>query len=132
MKQPQSAAIYARISRDQEGSGMGVARQLEDCHRLADSLGWAVTEEYVDNDVSAYTRRKVRPAFQRMVADITDGRRDAVVIYHPDRLTRQPFELEQFLVALDSAKVRSVRFVVGDMDLGTGDGLMVVRIMLAM
>jgi DNA invertase Pin-like site-specific DNA recombinase len=126
-----AAAIYARISSDVEGSGLGVSRQLDDCRKLADSLGWSVAEEYVDNDLSAYSG-KHRPAYERMLADLRDGERDAVIVYHVDRLSRRPIELEQFLEALDAAKVRLVRFVVGDTDLSTGDGLMVVRILAAM
>lgn len=104
---------------------------MEDCRKLADQLGWAVAEEYVDNDVSAYSGRR-RPAYERMLADIEAGDRDAVIVYHIDRLTRRPIELEQFLAVLDVAKVRQVRFVAGDTDLSTGDGLMVVRILAAM
>lgn len=83
------------------------------------------------NDVSAYSG-KVRPQYQRMLADLQDGQRDAVIVYHVDRLTRRPLELEQFVSALDAAKVKRVRFVVGDMDLGTGDGLMIARMLGAM
>ncbi|HEV2886086.1 MAG TPA: recombinase family protein, partial [Jatrophihabitans sp.] len=108
-----------------------MTRQLEDCRKLADSLGWSVAEEYVDNDLSAYSGKR-RPGYERMLADLRDGERDAVIVYHVDRLTRRPIELEQFLEALDAAKVRLVRFVVGDTDLTTGDGLMVVRILAAM
>jgi site-specific DNA recombinase len=125
-----AAAIYARISSDVEGSGLGVARQLEDCRKLADSLGWPVAEEYVDNDLSAYSGKR-RPGYERMLADLRDGERDAVIVYHVDRLTRRPIELEQFLEAMDAAKVRQVRFVVGDTDLNTGDGLLVVRMLAA-
>jgi site-specific DNA recombinase len=98
---------------------------------MARDLGWTVAEEYVDNDLSAYSG-KARPAYQRMLDDLRDGLRDAVIVYHVDRLTRRPVELEEFVAALDTAKVRHVRFVVGDMDLGTGDGLMVARILGAM
>ena len=108
-----------------------MARQLEDCRKLADSLGWAVAEEYVDNDLSAYSGKR-RPSYERMLGDLRDGDRDAVIVYHVDRLTRRPIELEQFLEALDAARVRQVRFVVGDTDLSTGDGLMVVRILAAL
>src|SRR5664280_2636329 len=121
-----AAAVYARISSDVEGGGQGVTRQLEDCRRLAGELGWLVAEEYVDNDLSAYSG-KTRPGYERMLADLRDGTRDAVLVYHVDRLTRRPIELEQFVAALDAARVRHVRFVVGDMDLGSGDGLLVAR-----
>lgn len=66
-----------------------------------------------------------------MLADLRDGERDAVIVYHVDRLTRRPIELEQFLEAIDVAKVRQVRFLVGDTDLNTGDGLLVVRMLAA-
>jgi len=128
---PRAAAIYARISSDTEGSGLGVQRQVEDCQRLAATLGWAVADQYVDNDLSAYSG-KTRPEYQRMLEDLRDGSRDAVIVYHLDRLTRVPAELEDFVAVVDAAKVRHVRFVAGDTDIATGDGLMVARILGAM
>ena len=91
-----SAAVYARISSDQTGEGLGVQRQLEDCRRLATERGWIIGEEYIDNDISAY-RGKTRPEYARMLEDIEAGRRDAVIAYHQDRLTRRPMEWEQFV-----------------------------------
>jgi DNA invertase Pin-like site-specific DNA recombinase len=109
---------------------MGVARQVEDCQRRAKELGWTVAEVYQDNDFSAYSGKK-RPAYQRMLADLSDGTRDGVLVYHVHRLTRRPIELEEFIATLDTAKVHNVRFVVGDSDIMTGDGLMVVRMLAA-
>src|SRR3712207_4958755 len=125
-----AAAVYARISSDSEGRALGVTRQLEDCRRLADQMGWPVAQEYVDNDLSAYSGKR-RPAYQQLLTDVADGLRDAVICYHVDRLTRRPVELEQFVATVDAAGVRQVRFVSGDMDLGTGDGLLIGRIMAA-
>lgn len=130
VKTPQAAAIYARISSDVEGTGAGVQRQVEDCQQLAEELGWTVAGEYVDNDISAYSGKR-RPAYQRMLEDLADGTVDAVLVYHIDRLTRRPIELEEFLAVVDRAKVRHVRFVTGDTDLHTGDGLLMARIMAA-
>lgn len=53
-------------------------------------------EEYVDNDISAYSG-KPRPAYARMIADVTGGLRDAVLVYNLDRLHRRPVELEEFV-----------------------------------
>jgi site-specific DNA recombinase len=41
--------VYTRISSDQEGLGLGVQRQLEDCRKLAAGRGWTVAEDYIDN-----------------------------------------------------------------------------------
>ena len=131
MSTPIAAAIYARISSDQDGTALGVTRQLADCRELATRLDWTVVEEYVDNDLSAFSGKR-RPAYERMVDDIADGHRDGVLVYHVDRLTRRPMELEQFLEIVTSAKVRHVQFVSGaNVDIGNGDGLMVLRMMAA-
>ena len=78
------AAIYARISSDREGDQLGVRRQLEDCERMAEQRGWQVAERYVDDDVSAYNGR-VRPEYQRMLADLRSGHVEAVAVWHADR-----------------------------------------------
>ncbi len=126
-----AAAVYARISSDQDGTALGVQRQVKDCRKLAGGLGWTIAEEYVDNDISAFSGKR-RPRYEAMLADIAEGRRDAVLVYHADRLTRRPIELEQFLEVVTAAGVGHVRFVAGgDLDLGNGDGLLVLRMLAA-
>jgi len=105
-KRARSAAVSARISSDQDGTALGVTHQLDDCRRLADDLGWAVAAEYVDNDLSAWGSKR-RPEYERMMDDPAEGRRDGVVVYHQDRLTRRPSELEQFVDVLDQGRRRS-------------------------
>ncbi|CAN5562236.1 recombinase family protein [soil metagenome] len=125
-----AAAIYARISRDVTGEGLGVERQLADCRELAERRGWIVAEEYIDNDISAY-RGKTRPAYERMLEDIAEGRRDGVLAYHTDRLTRRPIELEQFTGVCEAAGVRLFATVTADIDLGNDDGMFLARILAA-
>nr|WP_170826043.1 recombinase family protein [Mycobacterium malmoense] len=126
----QSAAIYARISADVEGTGLGVARQLEDCRKLAADRGWPVGAEYVDNDVSAYSG-KPRAQYARMLADLKSGARDSVIVYNLDRLHRRPVELEEFVALCESVGVRDVATVTADIDLGNDDGLFMARIFAA-
>ncbi|GLD42913.1 serine recombinase [Mycobacterium kiyosense] len=125
-----SAAIYARISSDAEGTGLGVARQLEDCRKLAADRGWPVGGEYVDNDVSAFSG-KPRQQYARMLADLGSGDRDAVIVYNLDRLHRRPVELEEFVTLCESVGVRDVATVTADIDLGNDDGLFMARIFAA-
>jgi len=125
-----SAAIYARISADVEGTGLGVARQVQDCRKLAADRGWPVGGEYVDNDVSAYSG-KPRPEYGRMLADLSSGARDAVIVYNLDRLHRRPVELEEFVALCESVGVREVATVTADIDLGNDDGLFMARIFAA-
>ena len=129
MSKPVAVAVYARISSDQDGTALGVSRQLEDCRKLAEREGWTVAEEYVDNDISAFSGKR-RPGYERLLVDLRDGLRDAVIVYHQDRLTRRPIELEQFLEIVTAAGVQHVRFVAGaNVDMYDGDGLMVLRVL---
>lgn len=120
------AAVYVRISDDSVGDGLGVARQERDCRELSDRLGWTVAEVYCDNSISAYSG-KVRPAYERMLTDLAEGRRQALVCWDVDRLTRRPVELEQII---DLAERRGVALasVGGEIDLSTPQGRLTARI----
>ena len=76
---------------------------VEDCAKLCAQRGWT-TVEYVDNDTSA-SNGKTRPAYQRMLADIREGRVDAVVAWNLDRLHRRPIELEHFIALADQKHI---------------------------
>ncbi len=122
--------MYARISDDRTGEGLGVARQVRDCHKLAEERGWVVVGEYVDNDLSAY-RGKRRPRYEAMMDDLRAGGFDAIVAYHQDRLTRTPPEFEAFLTACEHAGMTHFATVTGYADLQHGDSVMVARIFAA-
>lgn len=124
---PKAAAIYARISSDRAGQGLGVERQERLCRELADRKGWPVTEVYVDNDLSAYSGSP-RPAYQTLCRDIEDGRVDAVLCVDLDRLTRRPVELEVFIDLADRHGI-ALANASGDTDLSTSDGRFRARIM---
>lgn len=125
---PNAAAVYARISSDPEGDQLGVSRQVADCRTLAERRGWPVAECYVDDDRSAYSG-KPRPEYRRMLDDIRAGAVDAVVVWHLDRLHRQPKELEEFFEVCDAARLTALASVTGDTDLSTHDGRFLARIL---
>jgi len=80
----------------------------------------------VDNDISA-TTGKIRPAYRRLLDDLSEGLVDAVVVWDLDRLHRRPIELEEFLDLADRYKI-ALATVGGDVDLATPQGRMVARI----
>ena len=125
---PKAAAIYARISSDRDGQQLGVLRQVADCRALAERRGWPVAEVYTDDDQSAYNG-KARPAYRRLLVDMHAGSVDAVLVWHLDRLHRQPKELEEFFEACDAAGVTHLASVTGDVDLATHDGRFMARIL---
>jgi site-specific DNA recombinase len=125
---PAHPALYVRISDDREGESKGVNRQLEDGLALAAARGWPEPAIYNDNDKSAWKRTVVRDDFRRLLADIADGSVDALIVYDSDRFYRQPRELEEFLDVCEGAKVTELTQVTGDVDLGSTDGRLTLRI----
>jgi DNA invertase Pin-like site-specific DNA recombinase len=122
------AAIYTRISKDREGAGLGVERQLGDCQELANQLRWDIVEVFSDNDLSAYNG-KHRPGYDALCAALEDGKAQAVIAWHTDRLHRRPIELEAFIDLCERRRieVRTVR--AGHLDLSTPSGRMVARML---
>lgn len=121
-------AIYCRISEDREGAGLGVQRQEADCRKAAAARGWTVADVLVDNDLSAYSG-KPRPAYRQLLAGLKAGDYDAVMVWHLDRLTRRPIELEEFFDTCDAAAVVDLASCTGDIDLSTHDGRFMARIL---
>lgn len=140
MTSASTAAIYVRISDDKAEDGAGVGRQERDCRELAERRGWSVGEVYVENDTSAYKRRKVRlpdgstafrvvrPAFRRLLDDLTAGRAHAFVAYDLDRVARDPRDLEDLIDVVQAGKI-STAVVTGDVNLSTTDGVFMARTM---
>jgi DNA invertase Pin-like site-specific DNA recombinase len=122
-----TAGIYARISRDRVGAGLGVERQEKDCRALAEALDWSVSDVYVDNDISAFSGRS-RPDYERLLGDVENGRLDAVISWHCDRLHRSPIELERYITICDARGVPTHAVKAGALDLSTASGRMTARI----
>lgn len=123
-----TCSIYCRISRDKTGLGTGVERQESDCRDLAKRLGWEVREVFVDNDLSAstYSKRK-RPQYERLLARIEAGEVKGVVAWHPDRLHRQPTELERYIALAEQHGVTTHTVQAGQWDLSTPAGRLNAR-----
>lgn len=124
------ALVYARISKDQNGEQAGVSRQVEACRDLVDQRGWTLVGEHVDNDISAYSGKR-RPQYLAMLAAVEAGEADAIVVWHPDRLTRNPREIEDLLDLVESRRLRVASCQAGEVDLSTPSGRAVARTLVA-
>lgn len=129
---PRAAGIYCRLSYAPDGSLEKVERQEGDCRVLADRLGWPISEAHVfhDNNRSAWQRGRKRPGWDAMLAAIDAGEIDAIIVYHGDRLIRQPFDLEKLLSISDSRGVR-LASPSGVRNLDSADDRFILRIEVA-
>jgi DNA invertase Pin-like site-specific DNA recombinase len=91
------AGIYTRMSVAAIGDTTKVEDQESISRGLAKHRDWEVVEVYCDNSRSAWQRNRKRPGWDRMLADVEAGKINAIIVYHGDRLVRQPRDLEDLL-----------------------------------
>jgi len=98
-------AIYTRKSTDE---GLNMEFNTLDAQREAAEAfinsqrheGWVVLpEQYDDGGYSGGTME--RPALQRLIAEVTAGKVDAIVVYKVDRLSRSLLDFSRIMETLD-------------------------------
>lgn len=79
--------IYVRVStQEQAKEGYSVGEQQKRLEKYCEAKGWDVYDVYIDGGYSGADTD--RPALQRMLRDIADGRIEGVLVYKLDRLSR--------------------------------------------
>jgi DNA invertase Pin-like site-specific DNA recombinase len=100
-------AIYTRKSSEegleQDFNSLHAQREACAAYILSQaSEGWSLMDgDYDDGGLSGGTL--ARPALQRLLADITAGKIDIVVVYKVDRLTRSLLDFAKLVEAFDKA-----------------------------
>lgn len=126
-KGPARAALYCRMSVAEMGDLEKVDRQEADCRTVCDRMNWTPAQVFVDNNRSAWQRNRSRPAWDAMLEGVREGRFDAIVVYHGDRLIRQPYDLE-LLLNLASEKGIRLASPTGTRNLDSADDRFILRI----
>lgn len=123
------AAIYCRISLSRFGDTLKVDDQERICRDLAAARGWATCDAqvYKDNSVSAWRRDRKRPGWDAMLAAVERHEVNAIIVYHGDRLIRQPWDLELLLRLADDRRIQ-LASATGQRDLSNEDDRFIVRI----
>ncbi len=102
--------LYARKSTEDEGRQIrSIEDQIFECEQLANNLGIKVTKPYIEETKSA-KEPDTRPKFKQMINDIKDGKYDAIICWHPDRLCRNMVEGGQIIHLLDTGVLKDIRF----------------------
>lgn len=95
-------ALYLRVSVADAQTPENQLRQLDE---TVQRLGWHVVEVFTDHGISGAKGRDRRPAFDRLLKGVTQGRFDLVAAWSVDRLGRSLSDLVAFLNELQAQKV---------------------------
>jgi site-specific DNA recombinase len=83
-----TTAMYTRVSSDQQTENKKIGSQVDELLGFAEEHGYVVPEEYVFKDEGYSGAILVRPGLERVRDLSAEGHIQAVLIYSPDRLSR--------------------------------------------
>jgi len=86
---PRRAAIYVRVSSEEQVQGYSLDAQERASRMYCELHGWDIVNLYRDEGRSARTEQIAkRPAFAKMLEDAEAGRIDVVIVHKLDRFAR--------------------------------------------
>ena len=110
----QYCGIYARLSTTQQEEGTSLDTQIERCEAAALDLGYVVKPEFVWRESWTGTEL-ARPVLDQVRQVVEAGSVDAVVVYSPDRLARDPLYMVMLVREFQESGV-ALHFVLGASD----------------
>ena len=106
MEQKVRAALYARVSDEEQVDGYSIDAQKRAFHALIQGRGWVPGGEYVDEGRSARTDdMRKRPMFKKAIYEALAGKYDVLVVHKIDRFSRNLKVTVDYLEKLAKAGV---------------------------
>src|SRR5499433_337438 len=106
----ETAAIYGRVSSQDQILGYSLEAQLKACRQWAEKNGYKVAREYVEEGHSAFRNLDKREAFRDLLSDAASKQHpfDLVIVHKLDRLFRDSLESSTTRAILKRERVRLV------------------------
>ena len=111
----QQAAVYVRVSSDQQGRNYSLATQEAACREYAAAQGYEVAEQHVYRETHTAAELYERPELSRLREAMGQGEFEALVCYDPDRFSRNQVHTALLQHFCDRAGV-TLRFALFDFE----------------
>ncbi len=117
--------LYARVSKDEQNIETQLVALKDYCQRN----NYKITETYLDNGISGSTDN--RPAFNKMLEDMRNGKINCVIVYKLDRIGRS---LQHLLNLFEEFKNRDIEFIslTQNINTNTPEGKMFLRMLMVL
>ena len=131
---PTRCAVYTRKSTEeglqQEFNSLDAQREAAEAYIASQKAeGWVCLPDRYDD--GGFTGGNMdRPALQRLVADIEDGKIDCIVVYKVDRLSRSLIDFSKIVDVLERHNVSFVS-VTQQFNTGTSMGRLMLNVLLS-
>ena len=116
------AALYARVSTEEQVEGYSIDAQRRAFTTLCESRQWTPYREYIEEGKSAHTDDlRKRPVFREAMDDALTGKYDVLVVHKIDRFSRKLRVTLEYFEKLGKAGVGFVS-IQNDIDYSTPTG----------
>lgn len=116
------AALYARVSSEEQVEGYSIDAQRRAFRQFCESREWEQNREYVEEGKSAHTNDLAkRPVFKQAINDAIAGEYDVLVVHKIDRFSRRLKVTLEYFEKLGKAGVGFVS-IQNDIDYSTPTG----------
>lgn len=105
--------LYARKSTTDEARQVrSIPDQIKECLEFADRLGLnVVNRRFPIRETRSAKTKNLRPQFTQMLKDIKAGKYDGILVWHPDRLSRNMMEGGEIIDLIDLKIIKDLKFV---------------------
>lgn len=125
------AALYIRVSTEEQAiHGLSVESQTTELDKWAAANEIIIVDHYIDAGISARKPSSKRPALQRLLSDVKDGKIDLIIFTKLDRWFRNIAEYYKVQEILENHKV-DWKTTHEDYDTSTASGRLKINIMLS-
>lgn len=105
-------AIYLRKSTEDELKQVkSIPDQLIECRAYAERIGLPWKDKNIIAETASAKQADRRPKFRKMLNDIKLGKYDAILAWHPDRLSRNMKEAGEIIELIDTGEIKDLKFV---------------------
>ena len=120
--EPRKAAIYVRVSREEQALGHSLEAQERECREYLTQAKptWELVGVFTDEHSGTTDKRA---GFQEMMELIDTGQVDTIVCHHLDRFSRNLHDILSYFKQLE-AKGTIFAFAKEDFDFSTPDGML--------
>ena len=88
--EPVRAALYARVSKEEQVEGYSLDAQVRAFRTLAEARNWQISREYLEQGKSAHVDDvRKRPVFKETIDDAVSRKYDVLVVHKIDRFSRK-------------------------------------------
>ncbi|WP_017187625.1 recombinase family protein, partial [Alkalibacillus haloalkaliphilus] len=121
------AAIYIRVSTEEQKKGYSLEAQEETLKEYAAKKSYQVVDVYSDGGFSGKDFN--RPAFRRMMNDIEEDKVDIILVWKVDRLSRSTSDVTTLIDKVLTPKDKSIVLAAIDMNSSDSVGKMFISML---